>query len=108
MPGSTPHGPDKARPRVQRKRPRFLADQNVPEPVIRLIEGRGFGVQRARAVGLATADDASVREVCLAHQPPLILVTTDPDFRDSALRGGVSVLFLRPPEVTARARLHAH
>jgi predicted nuclease of predicted toxin-antitoxin system len=108
MPRPALRGPGSSRWHSPQERLRFLSDQNVPEPVIRLIEGHGFMVRRARDVGLATADDASVREVCLAHQPPLTLITTDADFRDSALRGGVAVLFLRAPDVTARDRLQMH
>lgn len=65
-------------------------------------------VKRARALGMADARDVELREICLAWNPPLTVVTCDPDFRQAALRGGVAVLFFRPPETTARDRLREH
>ena len=38
----------------------------------------------------------------------LVLVTFDPDLRDSAVRGSCPVLHIRPPERTARSRVTEH
>ena len=86
----------------------FLCDQTVPEPVALLLQGRGFLVRRARELGLAAEQDSEVREVCFAFTPPLTIVTCDPDFRDAAVRGGVSALYLKGPETTMRERLAEH
>lgn len=59
-------------------------------------------------MGLADARDIDLREVCHAHTPALTVVTFDGDFKDAVLRGGIAVLYLRPPETTCRTRLTEH
>lgn len=76
------------------------------EPVAALLQGRGHPVARAKEAGLARASDAEV--VAYACTLQLVLVTFDPDLRDSGLRGNCSVLPIRPPERTARARVAQH
>ena len=73
------------------------------EPVVRLINGRGYRIRRARDVGLADEDDQAVVEYCLSAE--LVLVTFDADLRDKALRGLCRVLHVKAPERTARERL---
>jgi predicted nuclease of predicted toxin-antitoxin system len=76
------------------------------EPVAALLMGRGHPVRKAREVGLADESDAVIAEYALAAD--LVIVTFDPDFRSSLRRQGARCLYIRPPELTARARLTHH
>ena len=76
------------------------------EPVAALLQGRGHPVVRAKEAGLARASDAEV--VAYALSLRLVLVTFDPDLRDSGIRGNCPVLHIRHPERTARARVAKH
>jgi predicted nuclease of predicted toxin-antitoxin system len=73
------------------------------EPVVRYLNGKGHRMLRARDLGLANAEDADLVEYALYNE--LIIVTFDPDLRDSSLRGGCQCLHIRPRESTARERL---
>jgi predicted nuclease of predicted toxin-antitoxin system len=73
------------------------------EPVVRLINGRGYRIRRARDVGLADEDDQTLVEYCLNWE--LVLITFDADLRDKALRGRCRVLHIKTPERSARDRL---
>ena len=73
------------------------------ESVVRLVNGRGYRIRRAREVGLADEDDQTLVEYCLSWE--LVLITFDSDLRDKALRGRCRVLHIKTPERSARDRL---
>ena len=75
------------------------------EPVVRLLNGRGHRVVRARDAGIEAEDDQTLVEYALANR--LAVVTFDRDLRDKSLRGGCNCLHIRPPERTARDRVAA-
>jgi predicted nuclease of predicted toxin-antitoxin system len=65
-------------------------------------------VKRARVLGLSHLGDVEVREVALAWNPPLTVVTSDRDFKNAALRAGAAVLFFTSAPDRARADLGTH
>jgi predicted nuclease of predicted toxin-antitoxin system len=73
------------------------------EPVVKLLNGRGHRIVRARDVGIEAEDDQILVEYALARN--LVIVTFDRDLRDKVLRGRCRCLHVRPPERTARQRL---
>lgn len=75
------------------------------EPVVSLINGRGYRIRRAREVALADEDDQALVEYCLNWD--LVLITFDGDLRDKAVRGRCRVLHIRTPERSARDRVAA-
>lgn len=77
----------------------------MAEPVVKLINGRGHRILRARDVGLEAENDQTLAEYALTND--LIIVTFDRDLRDSAIRSGCACLHVRAPERTARRRIAA-
>lgn len=75
------------------------------EPVVLLINGRGYRIRRARDAALADEDDQTLVEYCLRWN--LVLVTFDADLRDKGMRGRCRVLHIKTPERSARDRLAA-
>ncbi len=75
------------------------------EPVVNLLNGRGYRVRRTREAGLADEDDQVLVEYCLNWD--LVLITFDSDLRDKAVRGQCRVVHIRTPERTARERVAA-
>jgi predicted nuclease of predicted toxin-antitoxin system len=77
------------------------------EPVVDLLVGRGHRVIRARDAGIAGEIDIVVADYALIDD--LVIVTFDPDMRRVIRRRGEGrCLYVRPPELTARARLAEH
>ena len=67
----------------------FLADENIPRPIIERLRRDGFTVH-AIAEKCAGADDADV--LAAANEDGLILITQDQDFGELAILRQVPVL----------------
>jgi predicted nuclease of predicted toxin-antitoxin system len=76
------------------------------EPVVLLLNGRGYRTIRARDAGLATEPDEILVDYAWAND--LVVVTFDIDLRSGARRKGCRCLYVRAPEITAVERLRHH
>lgn len=75
------------------------------EQVVRLLNGRGHPIIRARDAGIEAEEDQVLVEYALARN--LIIVTFDRDLQSKAWRANCRCLHLRGRERTARRRLAA-
>ena len=82
---------------------KFLADQDVYEVTVRLLEAEGYQVLRARDAGLATASDEDL--LAFAYQNGYTLITRDKGFgqfvfsRDEP-HSGIILLRVEPKTLT--------
>ena len=82
---------------------KFLADQDVYEVTVRLLETEGYQVLRARDAGLATAADEDL--LAFAYQNGYTLITRDKGFgqfvflRDEP-HSGIILLRIEPKTLT--------
>jgi predicted nuclease of predicted toxin-antitoxin system len=66
----------------------LVADENVPQPVIRRLRSDGFTVLAISEVAAGISD---VRVMQASHERAFILITQDRDFGELAVRDGLPV-----------------
>ncbi len=83
----------------------FLADENVPRPVIDRLRADGFTV---RAISETSAGSPDTEVLTEAHQGGLILITQDQDFGELAILRQLPVagiVLLELAQLTLRAQV---